>query len=132
METWVAKIVLYFNHRVAKPGSTPEEPHYYGPTDFSLGSIIDVFGTRFVITDADEYVIKFMEANRNQFSDELINSLSAKVVSQMNQKKVKDERSRCKGGPANLQRTQVASLILLKLIYKNTWLTKSQYKNKNV
>ncbi len=71
-----------------------------------MGSIIDVFGTRFVITDADEYVVKFMEANRDQFPDSLIDSLSAKVVSTIFEKKRKDDTRSCKkGGAANLKRT---------------------------
>uniref|UniRef100_A0A5K3FLV1 EF-hand domain-containing protein 1 n=1 Tax=Mesocestoides corti TaxID=53468 RepID=A0A5K3FLV1_MESCO len=91
--------------RIAKPGSTTETPKYYGPRDFSLGSIIDVFGTRFVITDADEYVVKFMEANRDQFPDSLIENLSAKVALNIIDKKVPDSRSCKKGGAANLKRT---------------------------
>ncbi|KAL5968441.1 EF-hand domain-containing protein 1 [Taenia solium] len=90
--------------RIAKPGSTAEKPDYYGPKDFSIGSIIDVFGTRFVITDADEYVVKFMEAHRDQFSDSLIENLSSKVVSDIIMKNNRDSRS-CKiGSAADLQR----------------------------
>ncbi|KAL7063803.1 hypothetical protein AAHC03_05528 [Spirometra sp. Aus1] len=93
--------------RVAKPGSTAEQPRYYGPADFELGAIIDVFGTRFVIMDADEYVIKFMDVNRDQFEDKLIEGLRAKVVDQLmhSEEVQKAKRSSKKCGPADIQRT---------------------------
>ena len=53
--------------RVCKPGITPEQPQYYGPQDFYIGSVIEVFKHRFVITDADEYVLKYMKEHSNQF-----------------------------------------------------------------
>ncbi|VDP98987.1 unnamed protein product [Trichobilharzia regenti] len=77
--------------RVAKPGSTIDNPVYYGPADFSLGSKIDVFGTRFIITDADEYVVKFLEANRDQFPDELITCLRARLTEKEIQEKAKQQ-----------------------------------------
>uniref|UniRef100_A0A8D0FDQ8 EF-hand domain containing 1 n=1 Tax=Strix occidentalis caurina TaxID=311401 RepID=A0A8D0FDQ8_STROC len=53
--------------RVAKPGSTTENPTYYEPSDLTIGSTIEVFGHRFVITDADEYVLNYMESNAESF-----------------------------------------------------------------
>uniref|UniRef100_A0A8B9G1S3 EF-hand domain containing 1 n=1 Tax=Amazona collaria TaxID=241587 RepID=A0A8B9G1S3_9PSIT len=53
--------------RVAKPGSTTENAKYYGPSDLTIGSTIEVFGHRFVITDADEYVLNYMESNAGSF-----------------------------------------------------------------
>jgi hypothetical protein len=53
--------------RVAKPSSTPDHPEYYGPKDFSIGAEIEVFRHRFVITGADQYVLKYMEEHSNQF-----------------------------------------------------------------
>ncbi|KFP43916.1 EF-hand domain-containing protein 1, partial [Chlamydotis macqueenii] len=61
--------------RVAKPGSTPENPTYYEPSDFSIGSTIEVFGHRFVITDADEYVLNYMESNAESFPAAMLQSL---------------------------------------------------------
>ncbi|NXH13496.1 EFHC1 protein, partial [Bucco capensis] len=49
--------------RVAKPGSTPENATYYKPSDFTIGSTIEVFGRRFVITAASEYAQRYMESN---------------------------------------------------------------------
>lgn len=58
--------------RVAKPGSTVESPSFYGPQDFYIGAVIDIFKHRFIITNADAYVLKFMEDHRDQFPGELI------------------------------------------------------------
>ncbi|NXI34158.1 EFHC1 protein, partial [Galbula dea] len=49
--------------RVAKPGSTPENATYYQPSDFTIGSTIEVFGRRFVITGASEYARRYMESS---------------------------------------------------------------------
>ncbi|NXA10340.1 EFHC1 protein, partial [Sapayoa aenigma] len=61
--------------RVAKPGSTPDNPTYYEPSDFAIGSTIEVFGHRFVITDADEYVLNYLERNAESFPAETLQSL---------------------------------------------------------
>ncbi|NXG11865.1 EFHC1 protein, partial [Sakesphorus luctuosus] len=61
--------------RVAKPGSTPENPIYYEPSDFAIGSTIEVFGHRFVIIDADEYVLNYMERNAESFPSATLQSL---------------------------------------------------------
>lgn len=53
--------------RVARPGSTAEAPTYYGPQDFYIGAVIDVFRKRFVILDADYYVLKYIEDHAHQF-----------------------------------------------------------------
>jgi len=58
--------------RVARPGSTPEEPTYYGPQDFYIGSIVDIFRKRFVIVDADYYVLKYMEELVHQFPGRIL------------------------------------------------------------
>lgn len=61
--------------RVAKPGSTTENATYYGPSDLTIGSTIEVFGHRFVITDADEYVLNYMESNAESFPAATLQSL---------------------------------------------------------
>jgi len=53
--------------RVAKPGSTPERPVFYGPQDFYIGATVHVFRHRFVITNADMFVLTYMEQHRSQF-----------------------------------------------------------------
>ena len=97
--------IFLYSGRIFKPGSSTEKAGFYGPKDFAIGSTIDVFGTRFLITEADEYVVKFMEAHRDQFPEDLIGNLSVSVVSDIITKKNVDSRFCKKGGAANLQRT---------------------------
>lgn len=61
--------------RVAKPGSTTENAEYYGPSDLTIGSTIEVFGHRFIITDADEYVLNYMESNAESFPATTLQSM---------------------------------------------------------
>ncbi|NWU91863.1 EFHC1 protein, partial [Upupa epops] len=61
--------------RVAKPGSTTENMMYYEPADLAIGSTVEVFGHRFVITDADEYVLNYMESNAEHFPAATLQSL---------------------------------------------------------
>lgn len=56
--------------RVAKPHSTPNNPQFYGPQDLYIGAMIHVFSHRFVITNADEYVLKYMDEHSSQFPGE--------------------------------------------------------------
>ncbi|XP_067150955.1 EF-hand domain-containing protein 1 [Apteryx mantelli] len=61
--------------RVPKPSSTTENATYYEPSDLTIGSTIEVFGHRFVITDADEYVLNYMESNAESFPAATLQSL---------------------------------------------------------
>ncbi|NWV31567.1 EFHC1 protein, partial [Grantiella picta] len=61
--------------RVTKPGSTPENPIYYEPSDFTIGSTIEVFGHRFFITDTDEYVLNYLENNAENFPAATLQSI---------------------------------------------------------
>uniref|UniRef100_A0A8C6Z6E6 EF-hand domain containing 1 n=1 Tax=Nothoprocta perdicaria TaxID=30464 RepID=A0A8C6Z6E6_NOTPE len=61
--------------RVPKPGSTTENATYYEPSDLTIGSTVEVFGHRFVITDADEYVLNYMESNAESFPAATLQSL---------------------------------------------------------
>lgn len=53
--------------RVAKPGSTPDSPKFYGPQDFYIGAVIEVYSHRFVVTNADRFVLTYMEQHASQF-----------------------------------------------------------------
>lgn len=66
--------------RVAKPSSPPDQPVFYGPQDFHIGAVIEIFRHRFVITNADEYVLKYMEDHREQFPGSTIDSLRTKLA----------------------------------------------------
>lgn len=64
--------------RVSKPGSVIDSPEFYTPADFSIGAAIEVFKHRFVITDADEYVLKYLETNIGKIPLSTINSIRIK------------------------------------------------------
>nr|XP_055120427.1 EF-hand domain-containing protein 1 isoform X1 [Symphalangus syndactylus] len=65
--------------KVVKPYSTVDNPIYYGPSDFFIGAVIEVFGHRFIILDTDEYVLKYMESNAAQSSPEALASIQNHV-----------------------------------------------------
>ncbi|OWK13096.1 EFHC1, partial [Cervus elaphus hippelaphus] len=68
--------------KVVKPGSSVENPVYYGPSDFFIGAVIEVFGRRFVILDTDDYVLKYMESNAAQYSPEALLSIQNRIRKQ--------------------------------------------------
>ncbi|KAM6323523.1 LOW QUALITY PROTEIN: EF-hand domain-containing protein 1-like [Aegotheles albertisi] len=61
--------------RVAKPGSTTENATYYQTSDLTIGATVEVFGHRFVVTDADEYVLNYMESKAERFPAASLQSL---------------------------------------------------------
>ena len=52
-----------------------DRPVFYGPQDFYIGSIVNIFKHRFRIVGADLYVLKFAEEHANQFPPETLASL---------------------------------------------------------
>ena len=62
--------------RVHKPDSNVDSPQFYTPSDFAIGAIVEIFKHRFVITDADEYVLKYLESGNYPVST--INSIRLK------------------------------------------------------
>ncbi|TWW68668.1 EF-hand domain-containing protein 1 [Takifugu flavidus] len=65
--------------RIPKPGSTADDPKYYSPADLAIGAKVDVFGHRFLLTDADQYVLSYLEANPNDIPEETLESLRQKL-----------------------------------------------------
>lgn len=65
--------------RVQKPGTPTDNPEFYTPGDFYIGARIHVFKHRFIITGADEYVLKYLEANADKFPKETIDSIREKI-----------------------------------------------------
>ncbi|XP_075869591.1 EF-hand domain-containing protein 1 [Nelusetta ayraudi] len=65
--------------RVPKPGSTVDKPEFYSPADFAIGATVDVFGHRFVLTDADRYVLTYLEPMASQIPSETLESLQNKL-----------------------------------------------------
>ena len=66
--------------RVGKPGCPPDKPEFYGPQDFKIGSVIEVFKHRFIIANADHFVLKYMQEHSHQFPEATIESLSQKLM----------------------------------------------------
>ena len=64
--------------KVRKPGSSIDNPEFYTPADFKIGAKIEIFKHRFVITNADQYVLKFLEAFPGKFPLDTINSIREK------------------------------------------------------
>ncbi|XP_030638808.1 EF-hand domain-containing protein 1 [Chanos chanos] len=65
--------------RIPKPGSTVENPEYYGMADFAIGATIEVFRHRFVLTDADLYVLKYLESVADQIPTQTLTSLRQRL-----------------------------------------------------
>uniref|UniRef100_A0A8C3G5F6 EF-hand domain (C-terminal) containing 1 n=1 Tax=Cyclopterus lumpus TaxID=8103 RepID=A0A8C3G5F6_CYCLU len=65
--------------RILKPGSTVDHSEFYSPADFAIGATVEVYGHRFVLTDADHYVLKYLEANTGQIPLQTLDSLRQKL-----------------------------------------------------
>jgi len=88
--------------RVARPGSRPDAPTYYGPQDFYIGAVVDIFRKRFVIVDADYYVLKYMEEHVHQFPEITVRTLREKL---QGKGCVDPCRPLAKSGPLIIQRS---------------------------
>ncbi|KAL6078584.1 hypothetical protein STEG23_011153, partial [Scotinomys teguina] len=69
--------------KVVKPSSPVDNPIYYGPGDFFIGAMIEVFSHRFIILDTDEYVLKYMKSNASQYSSEALASIQNRIQKQV-------------------------------------------------
>ncbi|XP_019953070.2 EF-hand domain-containing protein 1 [Paralichthys olivaceus] len=65
--------------RIPKPGSTVDNPDFYSPADFAIGATVDVFGHRFVLTNADQYVLTYLESISSQIPSQTLDSLRQKL-----------------------------------------------------
>ncbi|KAI4802504.1 hypothetical protein KUCAC02_020337 [Chaenocephalus aceratus] len=65
--------------RISKPGSSSENPEFYSPADFAIGATLHVFGRRFVLTDADQYVLNYLESNAGQIPHQTLLSIHQKL-----------------------------------------------------
>eukprot|EP00794_Sanderia_malayensis_P011887 gene11887-13119_t len=61
--------------KVRKPGSSIDNPEFYTPADFKIGSKIEIFKHKFIITNADRYVLEYLESFPDVYPLETINSL---------------------------------------------------------
>ncbi|XP_059215384.1 EF-hand domain-containing protein 1 [Centropristis striata] len=65
--------------RIPKPGSTVDSPQFYSPADFAIGATVEVFNHCFVLTDADPYVLTYLESNASQIPCQTLDSLHQKL-----------------------------------------------------
>ncbi|XP_076613252.1 EF-hand domain-containing protein 1 [Chaetodon auriga] len=65
--------------RVPKPGSTVDNPEFYSPADFAIGATVEVFSHRFVLTNADRYVLTYLESVSSEIPHETLESLQQKL-----------------------------------------------------
>ncbi|KAK5852858.1 hypothetical protein PBY51_006697 [Eleginops maclovinus] len=65
--------------RITKPGSTVESPEFYSPADFAIGATLEVFGRRFVLTDADQNVLTYLESNASKIPRQTLDSIYQKL-----------------------------------------------------
>lgn len=63
------------SRRVPLPESNPHKPEYYSPKDFYIGAILKLYAKRFIITSADLYVYRYMQAHPELFSSEAIENV---------------------------------------------------------
>lgn len=60
---------------IPKPATGKDDPRYYTPEDFFIGAHINVFNHHFVITGADLFVYRYVEANNDKFCQEVRDNL---------------------------------------------------------
>ncbi|XP_014473279.1 PREDICTED: EF-hand domain-containing protein 1-like [Dinoponera quadriceps] len=60
---------------IPKPGTGRDDPQYYTPEDFFIGARINVFNHIFVITGADLFVYRYVEANHDKFREDVRENL---------------------------------------------------------
>ena len=67
---------------IPKPGTDKEDPLYYTPEDFFIGAKINAFNHYFIITGADLFVHRYIEANPEKFSQQLKDNMRNYFVQQ--------------------------------------------------
>lgn len=72
------------SRKLVLPTSNPNKPDYYTPKDLYIGALIKVFATRFVITSADLYVYRYMQAHPELFPPDIIDNVRMHHLEQGN------------------------------------------------
>ncbi|KAG7508744.1 hypothetical protein JOB18_008876 [Solea senegalensis] len=65
--------------RVPKLGSTVENPQLYSPVDLVIGATVEVFGHRFVLTDAAPFVLSYLESISSQVPSQTLDLMRQKL-----------------------------------------------------
>ena len=72
--------------QIFRPNSDGNIP--YVAADFFVGAILEVYGHKFVLHDADEYALNFMEANPSQFPKSDLESIQNNLQSRLKEANV--------------------------------------------
>ena len=64
--------------KVRKPGTSIDKPEFYTPADFKIGATIEIYKHKFVIYDADRYVLEYLESFPEIYPMDTINSIREK------------------------------------------------------
>ncbi|XP_036140512.1 LOW QUALITY PROTEIN: EF-hand domain-containing protein 1 [Monomorium pharaonis] len=67
---------------IPKPCTGTDDPKYYTPQDFFIDARINAFNHRFIITGADLFVYRYVEANRDKFCQEVRENLRNYILQQ--------------------------------------------------
>ncbi|XP_026670246.1 EF-hand domain-containing protein 1-like, partial [Ceratina calcarata] len=67
---------------VPKPKTGRDNPKYYTPQDFYIGAKINIFNHYFIITGADLFVYRYVEANPEKFPPEVRDTIRDCLVKQ--------------------------------------------------
>ncbi|CAG9804955.1 unnamed protein product [Chironomus riparius] len=73
--TGIAGCKFLSSRKVVKPNTNPHKPEYYTAKDFTIGTRIHIYAHRFIITSADLYVYRYMQAHPELFSPEIIQNV---------------------------------------------------------
>lgn len=60
---------------IPKPCTGNDNPEYYTPQDLFIGARINVFNHRFIITGADLFVYRYIDANSDKFCQKVLENL---------------------------------------------------------
>ncbi|KYM99290.1 EF-hand domain-containing protein 1 [Cyphomyrmex costatus] len=60
---------------IPKPSTEKNNLEYYTPQDLFIGECINVFSHRFIITGADLFVYRYVDANRDKFCQKVLENL---------------------------------------------------------
>ncbi|XP_065062995.1 EF-hand domain-containing protein 1-like [Rhopilema esculentum] len=64
--------------KVRKPGTSIDKPEFYTPADFKIGATIEIYKHKFVVYDADRYVLEYLESFPEIYPLDTINSIREK------------------------------------------------------
>ncbi len=93
--------------KVRKPGSSIDNPEFYTPADFKIGAKVQIFKHKFVITNADRYVLEYLESFPEIYPLETINSIrESHGLEKLSNTQEKSEEAASEKTPSNYAKTE--------------------------